>query len=237
MKSNEAISIAQKEIGVTEYPSGSNKVKYNTWYYGREVSGSKYSWCVVFLMWIFKGTNLLMKTASASTLGNWFKNNKQWYTTPQIGDIVFYNFHTKGKLADHVGIVEQVNADGSIYAIEGNTSSTDKGSQDNGGCVARRKRKANIVGYGRPLYEDAKPASAPTATTPKRATLSEKANSRGADVVYLKKRLTSMGFGNLDLNTDIYNKGCADAVQYLQVTNGLTPDRICGPKTWNLLLN
>lgn len=230
MKSVDAIHIAQGEIGVTEYPPNSNKVKYNTWYYGKEVSGSAYPWCVTFIQWIFKDTKLLKKTASASDLGAWFKNNGQWSSTPQKGDMIFFNFHTPSRLADHIGIVESVNNDGSIVTIEGNTSTK---SNDNGGAVMRRTRKDKIVGYGRPKYDD---ATTPTTTT-KRATLSEKANSRGSDVIYLKKRLTSMGFGNLDLNTDIYNKGCGDAVQYLQVINGLVPDRICGDKTWNVIEN
>lgn len=81
---------------------------------------------------------------------------------------------------------------------------------------------------------DNKPIVTKTETTkPKRATLT--IGSRGEDVVYLKKRLTSMGFGNLSLENDIYTKGVADAVQYFQVTHSLTPDRICGAKTWEAL--
>ena len=47
------LEIAASQVGVTEYPSGSNKVKYNTWYYGREVSGEWYPWCMVFIEWCF----------------------------------------------------------------------------------------------------------------------------------------------------------------------------------------
>ena len=47
------LRIAQAELGVTEYPSGSNKVKYNTWYYGQAVSGDAYPWCAVFVCWCF----------------------------------------------------------------------------------------------------------------------------------------------------------------------------------------
>ena len=47
------IQIAAGQVGVTEYPSGSNKVKYNTWYYGKTVSGSAYPWCAVFVCWCF----------------------------------------------------------------------------------------------------------------------------------------------------------------------------------------
>lgn len=47
------LRIAAAEVGVTEYPSGSNKVKYNTWFYGSAVSGSAYPWCAVFMAWCF----------------------------------------------------------------------------------------------------------------------------------------------------------------------------------------
>ena len=47
------VQTALAEVGTKEYPSGSNKVKYNTWYYGRKVSGSAYPWCMVFVSWIF----------------------------------------------------------------------------------------------------------------------------------------------------------------------------------------
>jgi peptidoglycan hydrolase-like protein with peptidoglycan-binding domain len=47
------IDTARAELGVVEKPSGSNKVKYNKWFYGRDVSGPKYPWCAVFVCWDF----------------------------------------------------------------------------------------------------------------------------------------------------------------------------------------
>lgn len=47
------IDTARAELGVVEKPSGSNRVKYNKWFYGRDVSGSKYPWCAVFVCWDF----------------------------------------------------------------------------------------------------------------------------------------------------------------------------------------
>lgn len=47
------IDTARAELGVVEKPAGSNKVKYNKWFYGRDVSGSKYPWCMVFVCWDF----------------------------------------------------------------------------------------------------------------------------------------------------------------------------------------
>ena len=47
MSLSKVLEVARGELGVTEEPV--NKVKYNTAYYGREVSGKDYAWCVVFL--------------------------------------------------------------------------------------------------------------------------------------------------------------------------------------------
>lgn len=47
------IQIAAGQVGVKESPAGSNKVKYNTWFYGQAVSGSAYPWCAVFVCWCF----------------------------------------------------------------------------------------------------------------------------------------------------------------------------------------
>lgn len=47
------IQIAAGQVGVKESPANSNNVKYNTWYYGKTVSGSAYPWCAVFVCWCF----------------------------------------------------------------------------------------------------------------------------------------------------------------------------------------
>lgn len=148
------LDIARKEIGVTELPAGSNKVKYNTWFYGREVSGASYPWCCAFVCWVFAQAgclNLLRKTGGCTTLMNWFKA-KGWLVPikeAKPSDIVFYQFD-KDAYADHVGIVEKRTGTG-VVAIEGNTSVT---SDDNGGAVMRRNRKWScIMAVARPAYE------------------------------------------------------------------------------------
>ena len=47
------LEIARAELGTKESPANSNRVKYNAWYYGREVSGAAYPWCMVFVQWCF----------------------------------------------------------------------------------------------------------------------------------------------------------------------------------------
>jgi hypothetical protein len=147
------LSIARGELGTKESPAGSNRVKYNTWYYGREVSGAAYPWCMAFVQWVFHQAEipLPVKTASCGALMAAAKKAGQWAAKDyRPGDMVIYDF-PGGAATDHVGIVEEVTLTG-IVAIEGNTS--EAGSQSNGGMVCRKTRPySQIVGAMRPNYE------------------------------------------------------------------------------------
>ena len=141
---NELLTIARKQLGVCESPPGSNNVRYNTWFYGREVRDTpdtKYPWCMVFVQWCFDQAErrLPYTTASCSALLNWYRQNRPEciVTVPRPGDIIIYNF-------GHTGIVESAGGS-TITAIEGNTSAGEAGSQSNGGGVFRRKRSKTLV--------------------------------------------------------------------------------------------
>lgn len=150
----QVLDIARKELGTQESPAGSNKVKYNTWYYGREVAGKAYPWCMAFVQWCFAqaGVPLPLRTASCGALMNAAKKSGQWVTKGyRPGDVVIYDF-PGGAATDHTGIIEKVTPAG-VAAIEGNTSQA--GSQSNGGMVCRKTRPASqIVGAVRPKYEE-----------------------------------------------------------------------------------
>lgn len=153
MEAKTLIETARLQIGIKEYPSGSNKVIYNTWFYGKEVSGKDYPWCMVFCQWVFSkvGITLPMWTASCTELMNAAKKTGTWVTKSfKPGDLAIFSF-TDGKTPSHCGIVE--NADRhSLVTIEGNTSLT---SNDNGGCVMRRTRYiTNTLGAYRYNFEE-----------------------------------------------------------------------------------
>ena len=147
------LELARVELGTKESPLNSNRVKYNTWYYGREVFGTVYPWCMTFVQWIFAqaGVPLPVKTASCGALMNAAKKSSQWATKDcRPGDVVIYDF-PGGAATDHTGIIEKVLPTG-VVAIEGNTSQS--GSQSNGGMVCRKTRPSSqIVGAVRPNYQ------------------------------------------------------------------------------------
>jgi hypothetical protein len=156
------LTIARGEVGVRESPPKSNNVKYNTWYYGRAVSGSNYAWCSTFVLWCFHNAGLqnlawgtlgAARAAVAEGARNWLtlaRDTGRRVTAGYIpGDVVVFDWNSDGR-GDHVGIVCQVKSDG-IVCIEGNTAI---GNDSDGGEVMYRVRSAgNIAGAYRPKYE------------------------------------------------------------------------------------
>ena len=153
MTAERIINEAKKYVGIAE--EYNNKVIFNKEYYGSDVSGDAYKWCLVFVWYVFKkaGASSLFydgqKTAYTPTMMNWFRQNQCFYSTPMPGDLVFFKFGGT-QPCNHVGIVVEVKGN-MIRTIEGNTSD---GSQTNGGMVMYRDRDTkNVVGYGRPRYK------------------------------------------------------------------------------------
>lgn len=157
------LRIAQGELGVREFPAGSNRVKYNTAYYGREVydtETAQYPWCVTFIWWLFQkaGAPELFfgggKTASCGVLMDHAKAHGLFVSgNYQPGDLVFFRFQGKGG-PQHVGLVKEVRANGDLVTVEGNTGSD---SDANGGQVQQRVRNGALaVGGYRPEYEEDK---------------------------------------------------------------------------------
>lgn len=153
------LQVAIAEIGVKESPAGSNKVKYNTEYYGRAVSGSGYAWCAVFVWWVFKHAGCPelyfggKKSAYCPTIADYYIAKKQTVSksSGKPGDIVLFDWEQNSS-SDHIGIIEKKNADGSYTCIEGNTSVN---NNSNGGQVMRRQRyQSQISWICRPKYTE-----------------------------------------------------------------------------------
>ncbi len=261
----QVLDIARKYFNVTEMPPSSNNVIFNTEYYGKAVQGKAYPWCAVFLWYIFKeaGASALFyggqKCAYTPTLANYYKQQKRFYATPKVGDIVFYQFSGSNRI-NHVGIVTEVLGPNKIKTIEGNTSI---GNDSNGGAVLERTRSTTYVkGFGRPLYntEVENPATkvytqkdfikdvqkvlkvkvdgiAGKITLGATITVSKTSNNRHAVVVPLQKYLKALGYykGNID---GYYYTLSEEAVKKFQSSYMRKPDGIIDAKetTWKKLL-
>lgn len=149
------LQIVEWQLGVLESPAGSNHVKYNTAYYGKEVAGAAYPWCMAFVWWCFREAGFsLYKTASCTDFVNQYKRVSLTQIVKKDfkpGDIVFFDFSGKRAKTEHVGIVVSVGS-GYVYTIEGNTGA---GNDANGGAVQKRKRSLDLITVGvRPNYPD-----------------------------------------------------------------------------------
>jgi hypothetical protein len=152
----EVLRIAQAEVGYEEGPNNRNK-------YGAAYGVDNTLWCMQFVWWVFWETGaghlIHPKTAFTPTAADWHRDRGQWHSTPQVGDLVFFNWpKDRVDRIQHVEIVIEVRPD-SIITIGGNTGSGPAGSQDDGDGVWRRERPldGSVVGFGRPAYAGRRP--------------------------------------------------------------------------------
>jgi len=116
-----ALDAARSQLGVTEQPPGSNDgpdiAKYRS-----AVAGSYAGapWCAYFVSWAAAqagapigdgGTGL----GSVEAVTAWAQRTGRYTTQPTPGELILFG-------GRHIGIVESVNADGTLTTIEGNTS-------------------------------------------------------------------------------------------------------------------
>ena len=118
-----AVQAAQGEVGQTEQPPGSNDspriAEYRTAVAGAGVG----PWCAQFVSWCAKQAGTPLGEAgqgfqSVEAVAAWGQRTGRWQpagTVPQPGDLIVWG-------GEHIGLVESVDADGSIHTIEGNSS-------------------------------------------------------------------------------------------------------------------
>lgn len=148
-KYQKAINSAINQIGVKEYPANSNRVSFSSWY------GFVSPWCAMFVTWC---------AVSAGSTKSFVRGSRYAYVpyltrdarsnihglsvtqNPIKGSIVTFDWNDD-RVPDHVGFfLEWANEKKTqFYSVEGNTSSSNAGSQSNGGQVAKRLRYVSDV--------------------------------------------------------------------------------------------
>lgn len=114
------------EIDTKDNPLGSNNVKYNTWYYGRKVSGDGYAWCAVFVYWCYAkiGAKDRLKgvenKAYCPSYVEWARKHGKIKKKPAKGYLVLFDWDRDGE-ADHIGFVEDYDNNSRVLkTVEGN---------------------------------------------------------------------------------------------------------------------
>lgn len=177
----ELIAVALDEVGYlekktnaqltskTENAGKGNYTKYAAYmdgiaFYNGPKNG--YDWCAVFIGWCFtqafgaadaqKLLYLPPKSSGASCtyLAGRFRANGRLYTTPKVGDLVFFTSNG-GETYYHIGIVYNVD-DQYVYTVEGNTGGGSAVIANGGGVFKKKYRKSSTsMRYGRPEYDAA----------------------------------------------------------------------------------
>lgn len=144
------VEIAKSQVGVKEKPY--NNVKYNTWFYGREVrdpnsKSTAHAWCVVFISWCADRagvpTTVVPKTAGVWYIMGFYRERGLYHARkdgyiPSPGDVIIFGN------ADHAGLV--ASCDGvNVTVIEGNYSDSVK-------MNTYSLKSTKILGYCSPDY-------------------------------------------------------------------------------------
>jgi len=146
------LDVARSQLGTTE-PRTSQITKYGIWY--AKWSGNRAFkdtfWCAMWVSWVMATAGFTPaesgRFANCNPWIKWFKKQGRFNQTPKPGAVVFFSWDGD-TIAEHVGIVESVLADGRIVTLEGN--STMPGVRD--GVYRRKRGRSNVVGYGHPPY-------------------------------------------------------------------------------------
>lgn len=210
-------------LGTTEDPKGSNNVIFNTDYYGHEVSGSQYAWCVTTVWDTFRkcGASDLFydgeKTAGCVQVLLWGRRNGLEVNKNEgrYGDLILFDWDMYKEDdpddADHIGFIVSKNSDGSYNTIEGNVDD----------MVAYRRRDDYIRAIIRPKYEE---EDMDYTKFPKLYV-----GVTGHAVSVLQVVIGVVPSGIFDKNTE-------DKVKQYQKKKGLVQDGVAGKDTWKCMI-
>lgn len=263
LTASELIKIAEAEVGYLEKKTNSQlddktaNAGYNNYTkYARDLAaagyyqGSKqgFEWCDCWTDWLFlqlcngdtkKAEWMICQTgdygAGCKYSAGYYRNAGRFYTTPKVGDQIF--FGTRGS-ESHTGIVYKVDSQ-RVYTIEGNTSGA-SGVVANGGGVFKKSYKLNesrISGYGRPRYDGETEDTTEGESTVNIEMTVLKKGSKGEQVKTLQRLLAALGYDLGSYGADGDFGGKTDiAVKAFQKKCGLADDGVVGQQTWNKLL-
>src|SRR5438128_1289499 len=117
------VALAQAEVGQAEQPPGSNDSPRIAQYRSATAGSAVGPWCAYFVSWAAQQAGAPLGEqgqgfGSVSAVMDWGQRTGRALpagSTPQAGDLIVWG-------GQHIGMVESVDADGSIHTIEGNSS-------------------------------------------------------------------------------------------------------------------
>ena len=249
------VAWCNEQIGYVEGANNYNKYAPK-WTEAGGWNAQNQPWCSVFVDVGFIecfGLDLAAKltyqpkggfSALCSADASYYKNNGAWFSTPAVGDQVFFN--VSGGI-NHTGIVVGVTG-GYATVVEGNSSDA---VRKNTYAVT----SSYVAGFGRPNWDifasnvpttpvadenTSTPAPEPAKETTCQVTVSLPVIKYGDASMYVKVMQTLLigrGFNCGWWGADgEYGQQTKIALFQFQQKNNLTTDNICGQATWKALL-
>ena len=142
------VAYAQQDAAIptVEVPPQSNAGPRVTQMLANTGLGPGNFWCAAAVTTWYKSAGADIPPsgqASCDVWYNWAKARGKFTSTPCQGAAILYGSTSD---AHHIGIVESINADGTVTTIEGNTSGGSNFNR-NGGGVFRKRPKSGVLGY------------------------------------------------------------------------------------------
>ena len=141
------LKIAAGEVGTVERTDRNDGEVLK---YPRAFGRGSEKWCADFTSWVLTQAGGEMDDPYTPSVVNELKIRGLWKSPgedPEPGDLVLFDWNDDN-IADHIGIVEGVNDDGSIATIEGNTENPDTGRE---GVWRRDRDLSTVLGFGTPF--------------------------------------------------------------------------------------
>lgn len=150
---DKAVRWALSRVGVVEHPAYSNSGPFITDWIRHGGGEPGYAWCQYFCdAGLLVGGGVQLQSGYTPEVVQWAKKKKHGLKISSLvharpGDFIYFKFPgVSSDPCDHVGLFLSQGND-TITCVEGNTSSGNSGSQQNGGGVFKRTRDKSIVAY------------------------------------------------------------------------------------------
>ena len=139
------LSVAEGEVGTVERTNRNDgEVGKYPAFFGR----GREAYCADFVSWVMHQSGGTLNDPYCPTVRNKLIAAGHWKGkgNPQPGDIVLFDWDRDG-LADHVGLVKSVNANGTLTTLEGNT----EGPGGREGVWECTRAWDHVMGFGDPM--------------------------------------------------------------------------------------
>lgn len=156
MSARKVLAIAAGEVGYSRWSDPKRGTKYARetqpalWPNDKWLLANGISYCDIFVTWVFWKAGCLNILPGKQSYNVNYRASHGGHVSKsqaQPGDVLVFDWDMSTKRANHVGILEKRLSSGNFQCIEGNTTTGSKGSQSNGGRVARRVRRPSQVRY------------------------------------------------------------------------------------------